>query len=89
MAPSLSIGGRKLVLGYLLFVIVCATLDADCVVETPKGRIIGHRSNKQPDVCEFLGIPYAAAPLGSLRFAPPVPNGLTDTYIANNWVRFR
>lgn len=58
----------------------------DCVVDTPNGRIVGHRSSIQPNVCEFLGIPYAAAPIGSLRFAPPEVTYLTGNISADRWV---
>ncbi|KAF7538701.1 hypothetical protein G7054_g2741 [Neopestalotiopsis clavispora] len=58
---------------------------ADCVVTTPNGQIIGHRSSIQPEVCEFLGIPYAAAPVGNLRFAAPEAQNLTGDFIADTW----
>lgn len=58
----------------------------DCVVTTPNGRIIGHRSSIQPEVCEFLGIPYAAAPVGELRFAAPEAQNLTGDFTADSWV---
>ncbi|KAI4601034.1 hypothetical protein KJ359_012221 [Pestalotiopsis sp. 9143b] len=57
----------------------------DCVVTTPNGRIIGHRSSIQPEVCEFLGIPYAAAPVGELRFAAPEAQNLTGDFTADSW----
>src|SRR5688500_14174874 len=39
-------------------------------VHAPAGTIIGRRSGR---VRRFLGIPYAEAPTGARRFAPPVP----------------
>jgi para-nitrobenzyl esterase len=38
------------------------------IVETPLGPV---RGLEQDGVLRFLGIPYAAPPLGALRFAPP------------------
>jgi para-nitrobenzyl esterase len=41
------------------------------VVETPLGPV---RGREQDGVRRFLGVPYAAPPLGALRFAPPAPH---------------
>jgi para-nitrobenzyl esterase len=40
------------------------------VVETTQGRVAGHET---PTHQSYLGIPFAAAPVGALRFAPPEP----------------
>ncbi|KAH6655086.1 carboxylesterase [Truncatella angustata] len=64
---------------------VHAGAQIDCVLKTPNGRIVGHQSDTQPGVCEFLGIPYAAAPVGNLRFAPPEAKNLTGDFVANTW----
>lgn len=63
-----------------------AASDEDCFVNTSGGRITGHISSSQPGVCEFLGIPYAAAPVGSLRFAPPEAQNVTGDVVADTWV---
>ena len=53
------------------------------------GTIIGHRAPNRPSVTEFLGIRYAAAPVGNLRFAAPQKYvAPQDTvYEASEWVR--
>jgi len=40
------------------------------IVETRLGRV---RGCEEAGVLRFLGLPYAAAPVGALRFAPPAP----------------
>ncbi|KEQ80927.1 carboxylesterase [Aureobasidium pullulans EXF-150] len=40
-------------------------------VNTTSGLIVGHASYNRSQVSEYLGIPYAQPPLGSLRFAAP------------------
>src|SRR3954465_11080743 len=42
----------------------------DRVVMTSAGKVRGRAAD---GVSRFLGIPYAAAPLGPYRFAPPAP----------------
>jgi len=45
--------------------------DAGTLAATPSGRIRGFAASQ--GVRTFLGLPYASAPIGSLRFAPPRP----------------
>lgn len=48
-----------------------ATPNEALIVKTTSGEIHGFINHTSPDVRQFLGIPYAEAPIGDLRFAPP------------------
>jgi para-nitrobenzyl esterase len=48
-----------------------AVISSTCFMTTPSGDIQGQDLG---DSCAFLGIPYAAAPLGNLRWQPPQPS---------------
>lgn len=58
-------------------------------VQTTSGTIIGHQASVKTDVTEFLGIRYAEAPIGNLRFAAPktyvAPEGVV--FEASQWVK--
>lgn len=41
------------------------------IVKTSSGQIQGHASSAVPTISEYLGIRYAKAPVGDLRFAAP------------------
>jgi para-nitrobenzyl esterase len=47
-----------------------AASDSGPLVQTAEGPIVGFKKN---GVYEFLGIPYAAPPVGPLRWMPPKP----------------
>ena len=53
---------------------------ADPIAETDRGKV---RGITQGEVISFRGIPFAASPVGELRFAPPRPHpgwtGLRET----------
>lgn len=40
-------------------------------IDTTSGCVYGMINGSHPDVAQFLGIPFAAPPVGDLRFAPP------------------
>ncbi|KAL2844112.1 Alpha/Beta hydrolase protein [Aspergillus pseudoustus] len=41
-------------------------------VQTTSGLVVGHAASDAFEVSEYLGVPYAVPPIGSLRFQPPV-----------------
>lgn len=67
------------VLTFLATLTACSPISSsDILVQTSSGPVYGFYNDTAPDVRQFLGIPYAEPPVGSLRFAPPQtkePNG--------------
>jgi cholinesterase len=58
-------------------------------VKTTSGSIVGQASSWKKDVSEYLGVPFAAPPVGPLRWAPPQKiNGEGKTIQATKFVRF-
>jgi hypothetical protein len=57
-------------------------------VKTQSGLINGHVASWPANsaVSEYLGIPYAKTPTGSLRFAPPELNKSNATFVADKFV---
>lgn len=56
------------------------------IAHTSNGPILGHIAPNRSSVVEYLGIPYAAPPVGELRFAAPqayAGHGFQD---ASTWV---
>ena len=50
----------------------CINFTIGQIVETSSGPVAGHAAPNYSEVSEYLGIPYAQAPVGDLRFAAPV-----------------
>jgi hypothetical protein len=67
----------------LTFVFAAGFANAQAVwkigqeVKTTSGTVIGQASKWQPEVSEYLGIPFAKAPEGELRWA--APQAITDS----------
>jgi cholinesterase len=57
-------------------------------VQTQSGLIKGHVAAwpAGSQISEYLGIPYAKPPVGSLRFAPPELNKSNATFVADKYV---
>ncbi|KAL4800374.1 Alpha/Beta hydrolase protein [Aspergillus venezuelensis] len=66
----------RLTLGLTLAVLIqhggTVNALANLSVNTTSGRAYGLVNGSAPDVVQFLGIPYGEAPIGELRFRPPV-----------------
>ncbi|KAK4893513.1 hypothetical protein LTR27_008196 [Elasticomyces elasticus] len=62
-------------LASLLCLVSCAPPSyhhgSDLKISTTSGSVTGFVNSTAPNVRQWLGIPYAAPPLGALRFAPP------------------
>lgn len=52
----------------------CAQADSEVLVETRNGLVLGTYSDAHEDVRVFKGIPYAAPPVGDLRWRAPTPH---------------
>ena len=70
----------RIILVVLLgFLVACAEQDVDRIheiplsteIETTNGKVVGNA--RQEGLLEFLGIPYASAPVGELRWQSPQP----------------
>lgn len=55
------------------------------IIKTTSGELHGFINSIAPHVRQFLGIPYAEAPLGSLRFQRPKARTSTDTIRAQKF----
>ncbi|CAO2649032.1 Nn.00g099810.m01.CDS01 [Neocucurbitaria sp. VM-36] len=61
-----------------LFNAATAAAQLSSQVQTTSGTLIGHQASNRSRVTEFLGIRYAEAPVGELRFAAPKNDCLSN-----------
>lgn len=71
MTLTVVVGIAAAVLSLLLGPAVGNGAFSSLAVNTTSGIIVGHAAPKRSEVAQFLGIRYAEAPVGPLRFAPP------------------
>ena len=86
MAYGIRTGGLILVLAALAFYGVRALrapgLSAAAPIRTPLGLV---RGTHESGLTVYRGIPYAAPPIGNLRWRPPLPTSWTGTLEANQF----
>ncbi|XP_072044517.1 uncharacterized protein [Amphiura filiformis] len=73
-----------------LLLLVCSVFASDPTVTVEQGQITGTQYQFQAngvnhEVDAYLGIPYAEAPVGPLRFKPPVPKEWKGELNAKNY----
>lgn len=82
---------QSLTLTFAIAALLCSAVASPVqpkVQTSTGGTIIGHGASNKTSVTEFLGIRYAEAPIGELRFAAPkkyvAPSG--SVFEASEWV---
>ena len=68
-----SILGAVCVMVGLAFIDAASAADTSTLVETAEGPIVGTYTDADADVRVYKGIPYAAPPVGPLRWRAPAP----------------
>lgn len=67
-----------LIVAGLMFSVHCDAVSPQAqwtigqTVQTSSGPVRGHAASHARNVSEYLGVPYALPPVGSLRFQPPL-----------------
>ncbi|KAL5640422.1 hypothetical protein ACGC1H_007617 [Rhizoctonia solani] len=85
-ACSLLLVGAPLIDAAALLVRDSSTLSNGLLVDTEAGKVQGFYNNTAQTVRAFLGVPFAAAPTGSLRFLPPQKREhSSDVIKATSW----
>jgi carboxylesterase type B len=62
---------------------ICA--DPDLTIRTTSGAFTGFVDPNVPNVNQWLGIPFAAPPVGAKRFMPPEPVNYTGAHDATSY----
>ncbi len=76
--PGVRVGQKVLAGLAVILSATCAGGEIGPTVETASGALEGVYSSHAPDVLAFRGVPYAAAPVGELRFRPPATPVMWD-----------
>lgn len=56
-------------------------------LDTSAGEVVGMINGTTPSVAQFMGIPFAEPPVGSLRFLPPQPKSRENETIDATYTR--
>lgn len=68
---------------FLFLALPCVYALSSLIVDTSSGTVEGTVDGTTPNVVQFLGIPYAEAPIGARRWLPALPKSRTNGHIIN------